>query len=125
RLASGGKPAGQGAPRRTRALILCPTRELASQIQESFQAYGSGLPIRHTVIFGGVGQNPQVAALRSGVEIVVATPGRFLDLMNQGFANLSGIETLVLDEADRMLDMGFINDIRKIVAKLPANRQTL
>ena len=118
-------PAPQGAARRTRALILCPTRELASQIQDSFRAYGAGVNVRHTVIFGGVGQGPQVTALRNGVEVVVATPGRFLDLMNQGHANLSGIEILVLDEADRMLDMGFINDIRKIVAKLPTKRQTL
>ena len=108
-----------------RCLVLSPTRELASQIADSFRAYGRNLPLRHTVIFGGVGQNPQVQALRSGVEIVVATPGRLLDLMNQGHVDLRGIEVFVLDEADRMLDMGFIHDIRRIVAKLPGNRQTL
>ena len=118
-------PAAKGAPPRSRCLILCPTRELASQIGESFRAYGKNLSIRHTVIFGGVGQNPQVAALRRGVEVVIATPGRLLDLMNQGHVDLRGIEVLVLDEADRMLDMGFINDIRKVVARLPVKRQTL
>ena len=108
-----------------RALILCPTRELATQIADGFRAYGRNLDLRHVVIFGGVNQNPQVKSLRQGVDIVIATPGRLLDLMNQGFVDLRGIEVLVLDEADRMLDMGFIHDIRKIVAKLPAKRQTM
>jgi ATP-dependent RNA helicase RhlE len=113
------------AAKRIRCLVLCPTRELASQIGDSFTAYGRNLLLRSTVIFGGVNQNPQVRALRAGVDILVATPGRLLDLMNQGFIDLRGIEILVLDEADRMLDMGFIRDIRKIIAKLPASRQTL
>ena len=114
------------APRRIRCLVLTPTRELAIQINESFGAYGRHLSqIRHTVIFGGVGQNPQVAQLQRGVEVLIATPGRLLDLMNQGFVDLRGVEIFVLDEADRMLDMGFINDIKRILPKLPAKRQTL
>lgn len=108
-----------------KALVLTPTRELAIQIQESFNAYSKNLPIKNTVIFGGVGQQPQVDALKKGVDILVATPGRLLDLMNQGHVNLSEIEIFVLDEADRMLDMGFINDVKKVVGKLPAKRQTL
>ncbi len=112
-------------PRRIRCLVLCPTRELASQIGQSFTAYGRHLPLRNTVIFGGVNQNPQVKALRAGVDILVATPGRLLDLCSQGHVDLRSIEVLVLDEADRMLDMGFIHDIRKVIAKLPAVRQTL
>ncbi len=108
-----------------KALVLTPTRELAIQIQESFNAYGKNLPTKNTVIFGGVGQQPQVDALKKGVDILVATPGRLLDLMNQGHVNLSEIEIFVLDEADRMLDMGFINDVKKVVGKLPAKRQTL
>lgn len=108
-----------------RALVLSPTRELASQIAESFSAYGRNTKLRNVVIYGGVGQNRQVAAIRSGTDILVATPGRLLDLMQQGHIDLSTIEILVLDEADRMLDMGFINDIRKIVAKVPTERQTL
>jgi ATP-dependent RNA helicase RhlE len=119
------KPAPTGGARRPRCLVLCPTRELASQIAASFAAYGKSLQLRHTTIFGGVNQSRQVDALRRGVEIVVATPGRLMDLMEQGHVDLRGIETLVLDEADRMLDMGFIQPIRKIVAKLPAGRQTL
>ena len=117
--------ATKGARALSRCLILCPTRELASQIAESFRAYGKNLKLRHAVVYGGVGQNPQVAALRQGVEVVIATPGRVLDLIGQGHVDLRGIEVLVLDEADRMLDMGFINDIRKIVGKIPAQRQTL
>ncbi|UYZ63888.1 DEAD/DEAH box helicase [Hymenobacter weizhouensis] len=114
------------APGRTRCLILTPTRELAIQIGESFAAYGRHLPkLRHTVIFGGVGQTPQVQALKRGVEIIIATPGRLLDLMNQGFVDLRHIEIFVLDEADRMLDMGFIHDIKRLLPKLPASRQTL
>jgi len=108
-----------------KALVLTPTRELAIQIQDSFNAYGKNLPIKNLVIFGGVGQQPQVEALRKGVDILVATPGRLLDLMNQGHVSLSDIEIFVLDEADRMLDMGFIHDVKKIVGKLPAIRQTL
>ena len=112
-------------PRRPRALILAPTRELAAQIGESLRAYGRHLHLRHTVIFGGVGQNPQAAALQQGVEIAVATPGRLLDLMQQGLVFLDHVEIFVLDEADRMLDMGFIRDIRKIIAALPAHRHSL
>ena len=114
------------APRRIRCLVLTPTRELAIQINESFGAYGRHLSqIRHTVVFGGVGQGPQVAQLQRGVEVLIATPGRLLDLMNQGFVDLRGVEIFVLDEADRMLDMGFINDIKRILPKLPQKRQTL
>lgn len=108
-----------------KALILTPTRELAIQIEESFKAYGRNLPLKHLVIFGGVGQKAQTDALHRGVDILVATPGRLLDLMNQGFINLRDIEIFVLDEADRMLDMGFIHDVKKVIAKLPAKRQTL
>lgn len=114
----------QGA-RQIRGLILTPTRELAIQIGESLDAYGRHTRIRNTVIFGGVNQNRQTDALRRGVDILVATPGRLLDLMNQGFIHLNGIEYFVLDEADRMLDMGFIHDIRKVLAKLPQKRQSL
>jgi len=116
------KPAG---PRGARSLILTPTRELAIQIADSFRDYGKHLGLRHTVVYGGVGQNPQVDALARGVDILVATPGRLLDLMNQGFLRLDKIEIFVLDEADRMLDMGFIHDIRKVIGKLPKERQTL
>ncbi len=116
-------PAGEAG--RIRCLVLCPTRELATQIAGSFTTYGRHLPLRNTVIFGGVNQNPQVRALRRGVDILVATPGRLLDLMKQGHVDLRSVEVLVLDEADRMLDMGFINDIRKIIRKVPAERQTL
>ena len=117
---------GQGPKGRIRCLVLTPTRELAIQIGESFKAYGRHLPqLRSTVIFGGVGQNPQVQALQRGVEILVATPGRLLDLMNQGYVHLQHLEVFVLDEADRMLDMGFIHDIKRILPKLPAGRQSL
>ena len=112
-------------PSRPRCLILCPTRELATQIAEGFRSYGRNLKLRHTVIFGGVSQHRQVQALRQGVDIVIATPGRLLDLMGQKCVDLRSIEVLVLDEADRMLDMGFIDPIRKIVAQVPAKRQTL
>ena len=108
-----------------KALILTPTRELAIQIDESFAAYGKHTGLKHTVIFGGVSQNPQVDALRRGIDILVATPGRLLDLMNQGYVHLNHIRMLVLDEADRMLDMGFVHDVKKIIAKVPAKRQTL
>ncbi len=112
-------------PRRPRALILAPTRELAMQIGDEFRAYGKQLKLYHTVIFGGVGQRPQVTALIRGVDIVIATPGRLLDLVAQGHLKLGSVEHLVLDEADRMLDMGFVRDIRKIVAELPKKRQSL
>jgi ATP-dependent RNA helicase RhlE len=108
-----------------RVLVLTPTRELATQIGESFSTYGRHTGFRNTVIFGGVNQNPQVKALRRGVDILVATPGRLLDLMTQGEVNLRGVEILVLDEADRMLDMGFIRDVQKIIDVLPKQRQTL
>src|ERR1700744_284598 len=108
-----------------KAIILTPTRELAIQIDESFAAYGRHTGLKHLVIFGGVSQNPQVDALRRGVDILVATPGRLLDLMNQRFIHLDHIKMLVLDEADRMLDMGFVHDVKKIIAKVPPKRQTL
>jgi len=112
----------QGTPR---VLILAPTRELAAQIDDSCKKYGKHLRVTHTVIFGGVGQGPQVQALRRGVDILVATPGRLLDLMQQGFVHLDRLEVFVLDEADRMLDMGFLPDVKRVVAKLPARRQTM
>lgn len=115
----------QGDRGKVRALILTPTRELAIQIGESLAAYGIYLPLRHHVIFGGVSQHGQVEALRRGVDILVATPGRLLDLMQQGFISLQHIRHFVLDEADRMLDMGFIHDVRKVIAKLPRQKQTL
>lgn len=113
----------QGRP--IRSLILTPTRELALQIQENFEAYGRYLPLRSAVIFGGVGQAPQVDKLKRGVDILVATPGRLMDLQGQGFIDLSKLEIFVLDEADRMLDMGFIHDVRKILKLLPEKKQTL
>lgn len=112
-------------PKRIRALIVTPTRELAIQIGESFNAYARHTQLNCTVIFGGVGQSPQVSALRSGVDVVIATPGRLLDLMNQKLLNISEVEYFVLDEADRMLDMGFIHDVRKLLAVLPRQRQSL
>jgi ATP-dependent RNA helicase RhlE len=112
-------------PRPVRVLVLSPTRELASQIGDSFARYGRHLAFRHTVIFGGVGQNPQAQALRHGVDVLVATPGRLLDLIEQGIARLEKVGIFVLDEADRMLDMGFIHDVRKVIARLPKQRQTL
>lgn len=108
-----------------RALVLTPTRELASQIAESFSVYGRGLSVQNTVIFGGVGQKAQVKAIQRGVDVLIATPGRLLDLMQQKLVKFPCLEVLVLDEADRMLDMGFINDVRKIIAGLPRNRQNL
>jgi ATP-dependent RNA helicase RhlE len=108
-----------------KALILAPTRELAIQIDESFRDYGKELKLSHTVIFGGVSQHNQTNALRRGIDIVIATPGRLLDLMHQGHVKLNNIEFFVLDEVDRMLDMGFVNDIKKIIAKIPAKRQTI
>ena len=111
--------------RRPRALVLSPTRELAIQTGEEFRAYGRHLPLRSTVIYGGVSQRPQVSAVYRGVDIVVATPGRLLDLMGQGQLDLSAVQCLVLDEADRMLDMGFIHDVRKIVAAVQGRRQSI
>lgn len=119
----GEKPAG--GKRIPRALVLTPTRELADQVAESFLGYGQFLKLRSVKIYGGVKINPQIAALRNGADIVIATPGRLLDHLNQKTIDLSGIEILVLDEADRMLDMGFIRDIRKIIGTLPVKRQNL
>lgn len=114
------------APQRViRTLVLAPTRELALQISDNFKSYSAHLPLSHTTIFGGVSQNNQVRDLRRGVDTLIATPGRLLDLMQQGFIKLNHVEFFVLDEADRMLDMGFINDIKKVIAKLPAKKQTL
>ncbi|MDR2128464.1 MAG: DEAD/DEAH box helicase [Burkholderiaceae bacterium] len=112
-------------PRATRALVLTPTRELAAQVEDAMRVYGKHLPLKSTVIFGGVGMNPQIERMQSGVDILVATPGRLLDLQNQGHLDLSHVEILVLDEADRMLDMGFIHDVKKVLALLPAQKQSL
>jgi len=111
--------------RKIKALVITPTRELAIQIADSFSTYGRFTGIRNTVIYGGVKQASQTSSIRNGIDILVATPGRLLDLMEQGYVRLNDIEYFVLDEADRMLDMGFIHDIRKIIAKLPVKRQTL
>ncbi|HEX6963748.1 MAG TPA: DEAD/DEAH box helicase, partial [Lacipirellula sp.] len=113
------------ARRKTRCLVLAPTRELAAQIAASFAAYGKFTALRHAVIYGGVSQVNQVRALQHGVDVIIATPGRLLDLMNQGHVELKHVEVLVLDEADQMLDMGFIPDIRRIIARVPEERQTL
>ena len=115
----------QPNPKVIRALILTPTRELAIQIGDSFKAYGCNLSLRHTVIFGGVGQQPQVDAIKKGLDILVATPGRLLDLHGQGLLDLSHIQIFVLDEADRMLDMGFIHDVKRVLKLLPQKKQTL
>jgi ATP-dependent RNA helicase RhlE len=123
RLAAKTPPARSSRP--IRCLVLTPTRELASQIGESFTTYGKHLPLRNTVIFGGVGDGPQKQALRNGMDILVATPGRLLDLCGQGLVDLRPLEVFVLDEADRMLDMGFIHDVRRVIAMLPRHRQTL
>jgi ATP-dependent RNA helicase RhlE len=120
-LHAGGAP----HPHRVRVLVLTPTRELAAQVADSVATYGAHLPFKSTVVFGGVKINPQIAALRKGVDILVATPGRLLDLYQQGHVNFSDLEVLVLDEADRMLDMGFIHDIRRIIKLLPSRRQNL
>jgi len=116
---------GRTAPRCARVLVLTPTRELAAQIDESFKVYGRHLNLKRAVVFGGVGQNPQVKAIFPGVDVLVATPGRLLDLMNQKHVRLDRLETFVLDEADRMLDMGFIHDVHRVIAALPARRQSL
>ena len=123
RLASAPSPAG--GRRHIRVLVITPTRELASQVADSFATYGRHLSFKHTVVFGGVGQRPQEEALSRGVDILVATPGRFLDLLQQGFVRLQNLEVFVLDEADRMLDMGFLPDVRRIIAAIPKVRQTL
>ncbi len=121
-LRASGERAG---PRATRALVLAPTRELAIQIAQAFCTYGRHLNLRHAVVYGGVGQRPQVEALKRGVDVLIATPGRLLDLYGQGHLRFDGLRHVVLDEADRMLDMGFIRDVRKIVAALPRQRQTI
>ena len=115
----------EGKRRGMRALIVAPTRELVVQIEENVRAYAKHLPLRMATVFGGVSERPQIEALRSGVELVVATPGRLIDLMEQRYTNFSGVEFLVLDEADRMLDMGFLPPVRQIVRALPQKRQTL
>lgn len=120
-----GKQKGETAPHSIKALVLAPTRELAIQIGESFTSYGKYTRLKNTVIFGGVPQNPQTDALKSGVDILIATPGRLLDLMQQGYISLQNIEFFVLDEADRMLDMGLGYDVKRIIAKLPKDRQTM
>jgi ATP-dependent RNA helicase RhlE len=119
------KPAPTNYKKPIRTLVLTPTRELAIQIAESFSAYGRHTNLKNVVIYGGVGQKPQTDALRAGVDVLIATPGRLLDLMNQGYVDLNRIEFLILDEADRMLDMGFVHDVKKIIAKVPQKRQTL
>jgi len=123
RLSQAGPPPRVG--RCIRALVLAPTRELAVQITQSFQAYGRFTALRVAAVFGGVAQGPQVRALEQGLDILVATPGRLLDLMNQGWVDLSAVQTLVLDESDRMLDMGFLPDVRRVIAQLPERRQTV
>jgi ATP-dependent RNA helicase RhlE len=122
KLSGNSQRPSRGTPR---ALILAPTRELAAQIEESIQTYGQFLRLTHTVIFGGVNQHRQVKALNRGVDILVATPGRLLDLMQQGYIHLNEVEVFILDEVDRMLDMGFIPDIKRVLTKLPERRQTL
>ena len=112
-------------PARMRSLILTPTRELASQINESIKSYSKGMNIKTTVIFGGVGERPQIMAMSQGVDILIATPGRLLDLMSYGHIKYDQLEVFILDEADRMLDMGFFNDVKKVIAKLPTEKQTL
>ena len=111
--------------RKVRTLILTPTRELAIQINDSFKLYGKHLPLKHIAIFGGVNQNPQIGAIKNGVDILIATPGRLLDLIGQGHLKINQIEIFVLDEADRMLDMGFVHEIKKIIEIIPKQRQTL
>ena len=118
-------PLQRVARNKPRALILVPTRELAAQVQESIRNYGKHVPVRSLAVFGGVGMGPQITVLRKGVDIIVATPGRLLDHLTQRTVDLSAVQTLVLDEADRMLDMGFIRDIRKIIERLPKQRQNL
>ncbi len=125
RLAEGQAPRSQFGGKGVRALVLTPTRELAAQVEESVRGYGKYLDLNSTVIFGGVGMNPQIERIKRGVDVLVATPGRLLDLQQQGFMDLSTVEILVLDEADRMLDMGFIHDVKKVLALLPQSKQSL
>ena len=125
RLQDGAEPVKRGQHRPVRALVLAPTRELAAQVEESVKAYGKHLKLKSAVIFGGVGMNPQINALQKGVDILVATPGRLLDLAEQGHLDLSKVEILVLDEADRMLDMGFIHDVKKVLKLVPKDKQSL
>ena len=125
RLSSGERAKNKFGGVAIRALVLTPTRELAAQVEESARVYGKHLSLTSTVIFGGVGMNPQINAMKRGVDILVATPGRLLDLQQQGFLDLSGVQMLVLDEADRMLDMGFIHDVKKILALVPKDKQSL
>jgi len=125
RLQDGAEPIKRGQHRPVRALVLAPTRELAAQVEESVKSYGKHLKLKSAVIFGGVGMNPQINALQKGVDILVATPGRLLDLAEQGHLDLSKVEILVLDEADRMLDMGFIHDVKKVLKLVPKDKQSL
>ena len=125
RLAQEPAAKGKSGSKAIRALVLTPTRELAAQVEESVRTYGKHLDLKSTVIFGGVGMNPQIERLQRGVDILVATPGRLLDLQEQGFLDLSQVQVLVLDEADRMLDMGFIHDVKKVLALLPKHKQSL
>ena len=125
RLSAGEAPRNKFGGKGIRALVLTPTRELAAQVEESVQTYGKYLDMTSTVIFGGVGMNPQISKVKKGVDILVATPGRLLDLMQQGVLDLGQIEILVLDEADRMLDMGFIHDVKKVLAAVPKDKQSL
>ncbi|WP_101049232.1 DEAD/DEAH box helicase [Macromonas nakdongensis] len=125
RLSEGAAPVARGERRPVRALVLAPTRELAAQVEDSVKAYGKHLKLKSAVIFGGVGMNPQINALQKGVDILVATPGRLLDLADQGHLDLSQVQVLVLDEADRMLDMGFIHDVKKVLKLMPKNKQSL
>ena len=120
-----GQQVNLSAKRQIKALILTPTRELAIQISDSFSAYGKHTGLKHTVIYGGVSQHDQTRVLKSGIDILIATPGRLLDLIDQRFVSLQSIQFFVLDEADRMLDMGFIHDVKKVITKLPAKRQSL
>lgn len=125
RLLQSGKASTATGSRPIRALVLTPTRELAAQVEESVRIYGQHTNLKSCVVFGGVGMNPQISQLQKGVDILVATPGRLLDLREQGMLNLGQVEIFVLDEADRMLDMGFIHDVRKVMAALPKERQSL
>lgn len=120
-----GRSKNKAAPKSARALILTPTRELASQIEDNIESYGKGLGLKSIVVFGGVGKTKQINGMAKGVDILVATPGRLLDLMSEGAIKLDSIEIFVLDEADRMLDMGFFNDVKKVIAKLPKKKQTM
>lgn len=125
RLSSGTAPKNKFGGKGIRTLVLTPTRELAAQVEENLRSYAKYLDITSTVIFGGVGMKPQIARIEKGVDVLVATPGRLLDLAGQGFMDLSTVEMLILDEADRMLDMGFIHDVKKVLALVPKDKQSL